>query len=343
MDWSGLRERLTDPRLDRYRRWALPAAAAAIVAMLLAPGLVSYDRADAEPAISTQTIPIPDPTSPSPEPNLLAMGPSDPAPPAAISPDPPIGESDKELPESFDSVIEPSETVELGSPVTGVIDKIYVDRGAMVKAGDPVAELESSVERSAVELAQARAEMEGALKAREASYHLGQRRRQRVNQLFEKETLSADLLDQTETEARIAELDLVEIQEHKRLASLELKQARALLRRRTIRAPVDGIVVSRDMTAGEVVIDEKTIATLAQIDPLQVEVILPSALYGTIRAGQRAAIEPEFGENVHLAQVTIVDRVIDAASGTFGVRLALPNPDYDIPGGLPCPVRFVDQ
>jgi RND family efflux transporter MFP subunit len=343
MNWSGLKERLEDPRLARYGRWALPAATAAIVLMLLVPGFVSYDSSDAEPTISAQTSPIPDPTSPIAEPNLFAMRPPDPAPPAAISPDSQIGDPDAELPESFDCVIEPSETVELGSPVTGVIDKIYVDRGAMIKAGDPVAELESSVERSAVDLARARAEMEGALKAREASYELGQRRRQRVNQLFEKETLSADLLDQTETEARIAELDLVEIQEHKRLASLELKQARALLRRRTIRAPVDGIVVSRDMTAGEVVIDEKTIATLAQINPLQVEVILPSALYGTVRPGQRAAIEPEFGDTVHLAQVTIVDRVIDAASGTFGVRLELPNPDYAIPGGLHCQIRFVDK
>jgi RND family efflux transporter MFP subunit len=342
MNWWSLKERLADPRLDRYRRWALPAATAAVVAMVLMPGLVETDRSDAKPGISTRIPPTADPASPGLEPNRFAMEGSDP-PPAALRPDPQVGEPATERPESFDCVIEPSETVELGSPVTGVIDKIYVDRGETVKAGEPIAELESSVERSAVELAQARAEMEGALKAREASYELGQRRQQRVNQLFEKDTLSADLRDQTETEARIAELDLVQIQEHKRLASLELKQARALLRRRTIRAPVDGIVVSRDMTAGEVVIDEKTIATLAQIDPLQVEVILPSALYGTVREGQRAAIEPEFGDSVHLAQVTIVDRVIDAASDTFGVRLELPNPDHAIPGGLHCQVRFVDQ
>ena len=55
------------------------------------------------------------------------------------------------------------------------------------------------------------------------------------------------------------------------------------------------------------------------------------------------AVEPEFGEQVHVASVTLVDRVIDAASGTFGARLELPNPDHSIPGGLHCQVHFVEE
>jgi hypothetical protein len=40
--------------------------------------------------------------------------------------------------------------------------------------------------------------------------------------------------------------------------------------------------------------------------------------------------------------VSIADHVVDAGSGTFGVRLALPNPTYKIPAGLNCRVRFVE-
>jgi len=40
------------------------------------------------------------------------------------------------------------------------------------------------------------------------------------------------------------------------------------------------------------------------------------------------------------AKVTVVDRVVDAASGTFGVRLELPNPNYRLPAGLKCKVPF---
>ena len=42
----------------------------------------------------------------------------------------------------------------------------------------------------------------------------------------------------------------------------------------------------------------------------------------------------------YTAKVTVVDRVVDAASGTFGVRLELPNHDLKLPAGLKCSVRF---
>ena len=40
------------------------------------------------------------------------------------------------------------------------------------------------------------------------------------------------------------------------------------------------------------------------------------------------------------SEVVVVDHVVDAASGTFGVRLALPNPDHSLPAGLKCHVSF---
>ena len=45
-------------------------------------------------------------------------------------------------------------------------------------------------------------------------------------------------------------------------------------------------------------------------------------------------------DTVRTAKVSIVDRVVDASSGTFGVRLELPNPGHRLPGGLKCRVRF---
>jgi len=49
--------------------------------------------------------------------------------------------------------------------------------------------------------------------------------------------------------------------------------------------------------------------------------------------------EPPFNRT-YRAKVTVVDRVIDAASGTFGVRLELRNSDYSLPAGLKCKVRL---
>jgi membrane fusion protein (multidrug efflux system) len=44
-----------------------------------------------------------------------------------------------------------------------------------------------------------------------------------------------------------------------------------------------------------------------------------------------------------MANVVIVDRVVDAASGTFGVRLTLSNPSNRLPAGLKCRVRFLSK
>jgi len=82
---------------------------------------------------------------------------------------------------------------------------------------------------------------------------------------------------------------------------------------------------------------------LAQIDPLNVEVILPVGQLPFIKVGVRAKVIPEAPiGGQYIAEVKIVDRVIDAASGTFGVRLELPNPNNRLPAGLKCKVIFPD-
>jgi multidrug efflux pump subunit AcrA (membrane-fusion protein) len=60
---------------------------------------------------------------------------------------------------------------------------------------------------------------------------------------------------------------------------------------------------------------------------------------GVERATADVSPENPVGQ-VYKVKVTIVDRVIDAASGTFGVRLELPNPKYRLPAGLKCKVSF---
>lgn len=127
---------------------------------------------------------------------------------------------------------------------------------------------------------------------------------------------------------------------NRRLADLELQRTTAEVALRTIKSPVNGVVVERFMHPGEFPKQEK-ILKLAQIDPLRVEVYVPVAMLGKIAVGKTAYVKPESpvtGE--YAAKVTVVDRVVDAASGTFGVRLELPNHDLKLPAGLKCTVRF---
>jgi len=142
------------------------------------------------------------------------------------------------------------------------------------------------------------------------------------------------------TKRILAEHGLAEALERKSLAQLELKQATAVVNRLTIRSPLTGVVVDRYLSPGEYV-EDQPILQLAQIDPLYVEVILPVEKLGSVKEGMLAKIQPEMpvGGNYN-ARVIIVDKVVDAASGTFGVRLELPNPGYKLPAGLKCKVLF---
>jgi multidrug efflux pump subunit AcrA (membrane-fusion protein) len=153
--------------------------------------------------------------------------------------------------------------------------------------------------------------------------------------------IAVEKMDEIETTKRLAEMTLVEATDNRRLAELELRRATAELARRTLHSPITGVVVERFLGPGEFAHDEQPVLKLAQLDPLRIEVFVPVALFGSITAGQQVEVAPQAPVNgTYIARVTVVDRVVDAASGLFGVRLELPNRDHRLPAGLKCKVRF---
>ena len=241
----------------------------------------------------------------------------------------------------LDGLIEPRMVVNVGSPVPGILEGVTVDRGDMVKEGQVLATLQSGVEKATMQLVRARAEMEVTIKARREELEFTKRREQRIRNLYRQRTLPFQELDEVETKRVLAEHALAEALENKRLAELELNRAIEVVYRMTIRSPVTGVVVERYLSPGEYV-EQQPILKLAQIDPLNVEVIMTEDMLGSIRVGMRAKVKLDAPINgIYSATVTIVDRVVDAASGTFGVRLELPNRDYRLPPGLKCKVIFL--
>jgi RND family efflux transporter MFP subunit len=190
-----------------------------------------------------------------------------------------------------------------------------VERGDRVKAGEIAARLDSEQEVRAAETARLRADF----------------RRKEAERL-------QDLRD---TDA-IPEREYVSALTEYEIAKLEHAQAESLLKRRSIRSPVDGVVVDITMFRGEYVHKQATMMTIAEIDPLYIEVFMPVSEYESVQPGMPAIVSPEFpiGGNFD-AQVAVVDSVFDAASRTFRIRLILQNDDYALPAGLRCTVRFL--
>jgi RND family efflux transporter MFP subunit len=243
----------------------------------------------------------------------------------------------------YDCIIEAYETVDVRSPVEALIASIPVRRGDLVKKGQVVVTLESAAERASLDLARARAANQGELMAAEARVDLARRKLTRAEELHKQNFVSSTARDEAEAEFKLASEQLRQAKETRTLAELEARRSSELLALRTVRSPFTGVVVERFQSPGEMATTNinQPILKLANINPLHVEVVLPVSQYGRIKPGVSAEVIPEKPiEGRYPARVKVVDRVVDAASGTFGVRLELPNPNATIPAGVKCKVRF---
>lgn len=244
----------------------------------------------------------------------------------------------------FECLIEPTQSVEIRSPVVGLLDKVHVRRGDRVSKGQVIATLESNAERAAADLARFKSEMSGPQVTAENKIEFSKRKFQRRRDMHADNLMSGQDKDEAESELKLAEAELYLVKENKQLARIEWQQQSSLLNLRTIRSPFNGIVVDQFLYPGEVVepsADKKPILKLAQIDPLRVHVILPIAQFNKVKPGMAAEITSESPVNGrYTGRIKIVDRLIDAASGTFGLFVELPNPKHEIPAGIKCRADF---
>jgi len=243
----------------------------------------------------------------------------------------------------YDCLIEARQQVDVRSSAEGVIESVFVRRGDVVKKGQMLAKLASGPETAALDLARSRATMEGELKASEARVEITRKKWERADELHKRSFVSANAKDEAEAEYRLAQEQARAVREGRKLAELEVKRAEEVLGQRSIYSPVNGVVVALLLNPGELASSNQKdpILRLMEIDPLNVELVLPLSQFGKIKTGQRARVLPEqpVGGN-HGAVVEVVDSTLDAASGTFGVRLRLPNPGGRIPAGVKCRVTF---
>lgn len=233
--------------------------------------------------------------------------PFQPAPPdtAEMNPDTPL--------ELLGCILEPSVKVQVSSPVPGVIRDVPVKRGDHVKKGQVLFRLRAGVEAAAVELARVKV-------------GFAERKKERNKDLFEDNLLSPHERDEIETEMRIAQSELA------------LKEEELALR--TAYSPVSGVITERHFGGGEYVSVDPVIS-LATLDPLHVDLLLPAGYFGRIGKGDRLMVHPESPVNgAYEARVNIVDPLVDPASGTFRVQLVLPNPGVKLPAGVRCSVSL---
>ncbi|MBH0202593.1 MAG: HlyD family efflux transporter periplasmic adaptor subunit [Nitrospira sp.] len=166
------------------------------------------------------------------------------------------------------------------------------------------------------------------------------RKLERATDLYKSNSIARHEFDEAETERMLADIAHLEAREKKHIDELEWQRATAALNLRTVYSPLNGVVVERLLFPGESA-GKTPILKLAQINPLRIEVFAPLSLLGKLEPGMRAEVRPEgSAATTYQAKITVVNRVVDSASGTFGVRLEMPNPNNALPAGLACTVKF---
>ncbi len=238
-------------------------------------------------------------------------------------------------------IIKPRVTVQLGSPIAGTLSATLVDRGDTVAKGQVVATLESSVDQATLALDQLKAANDTAVRVEQADLDLSRREMERKQFLVDQKIANLNSLDELQTKVREGLLRVEQAEMDRKVAQLTAERSARELALKSVRSPIDGVVIDRKLSAGEYIYEQTSIMTLAQIDPLSVELVVPVERYGSITVGAVATVlpRPPVG-GAYPAKVEVVDPVIDAASNTFGVRLALPNPQHTIPAGIRCDVDW---
>lgn len=224
--------------------------------------------------------------------------------------------------------IEPVTSVDVGTQVSGVISKLYVDYNSVVKAGEVIAELDRTNLMSELSSAQA------SLKSAQSNLEYQKTNYERYKALYDKGLISANDFEQ-------ARLSYVQAQQQTQQQKENVKKAQTNLGYATITSPIDGVVLSKEVEEGQTVASSFNTPTLFKIarDLTDMRVIadVDEADIGDVKEGQRVTFTVDaFPDDTFEGQVTQVRQEATTESNvvTYEVVISAPNDDLKLKPGL---------
>ncbi|MDO6516669.1 efflux RND transporter periplasmic adaptor subunit [Zobellia uliginosa] len=224
--------------------------------------------------------------------------------------------------------IEPITQVEVGTQVSGVVEKIYVDYNSVVTEGQLIAELDKTNLKAAT--VQAQAAYDNAVSQRNYTKTIYERQKT----LFENQVISQSDFDDAVYNYETAKGNVTQ-----RLS--DLQKAKTNLEYANIYSPIDGVVLSRDIDEGQTVAasySTPTLFTIAQdLREMQVEADVDEADIGQVQEGQRVSFTVDaYQGKVFEGIVTQVrlDPTVTSNVVTYTVVIKADNPDLQLKPGL---------
>ncbi|MGB5420424.1 efflux RND transporter periplasmic adaptor subunit [Algibacter sp.] len=224
--------------------------------------------------------------------------------------------------------IEPINQVDVGTQVSGVVEKIYVDYNSVVKEGQLIAELDKTNLNASK--TQAQAAYDNAISQRNYTKTIYDRQKT----LYDNQVISKSDFDDAEYNYQTAKGTVTQ-------RFSDLQQARTNLGYANIYSPIDGVVLSRDIDEGQTVAasySTPTLFTIAQdLKEMQVEADVDEADIGQVKDGQRVtfSVDAYIGETFE-GEVTQIrlDPTVTSNVVTYTVVIKADNPDLKLKPGL---------
>lgn len=238
-------------------------------------------------------------------------------------------------------LIEANRIIKLSSQMQGVLAEVSVRRGDRVRKDQVVASLESEVEAAQVEALRLKADSDALIASKRAATATLRDAFERQKTLNERGAASIQQMQKSEMEYVLAAAEFEQAVLDQKLVRIDLKRAEAAFVRRSLRAPVDGVVTQVVLDPGEFADPQQMAMEIAETAVLRVELYLPLNVYPLVKVGLPATIMPEapIGGS-YPARIVSKDGQIDSASGLFQVQFELANPDGLVPGGIRCSAQF---
>lgn len=229
----------------------------------------------------------------------------------------------------------------ISAKLMGTVLEVHVKEGNRVKSGDLLVSIDTrqvsaqlDQARAAVaEARQAAAAAEAAREAAQANADLAAATFQRYQKLLADDSVSQQEYDEVSTRNRQAQSALNQADEMSKAAGYRVKQAQSGLSAASVshedamvRAPFDGIVVSKMIEAGDLASPGKPLLTLESAGGFEMAVDLPETLFKTVAVGQKVTIRVSALQDLSIiGEISAVSPAADARSRSFLVKVDLPD------------------
>ena len=232
---------------------------------------------------------------------------------------------------------EPYRTIHVAAPETGIIGQTFVEEGSAVRKGDPLVQLDVDLQQALLAIAEAGKEARGRVDASQAEVALRTQMLSALEDLRSTGHARQEELERARADLAIAQGQLTAAREQQQLKQLEYERIRVQIERRTIRAPLDGVVTQVLKHAGEFTApNDPNLVVLVQLDPLYATFDVVSKDAAKVSVGEEMIVHFQESGKQSPGEVDYVSPVIDAESGTVAIKVKLPNPDGELQSGQAC-------